>query len=313
MQIDQAAVTSRTRSRGRLAKSSWTRQERPQLLLLLFPYLLGLGGLLFVPAVLGIGLAFTDYAGFGLPEWTGLDNFRQFGRDRVFWPSVKATIGLAAIAAPVRVLVALGLASLLRAPYRGRGLLRRTAFLPTVIPEVAYALLWLYIFNPLWGPLNRLLPLRGFRLDAWLLEPGPAKLAIAITLFWTVGEGIVLLLAARRDVPRELYEAAALDGAGPGALFARITLPLLLPFLVLLLCRDIIVSFGASFVAALVITRGGPYYATTYLPYWVYLQSTDFGNWGYAGALNLVLFGLTLLVLVVLLLLSRRWWHLSDL
>ena len=197
----------------------------------------------------------------------------------------------------------------LRVRFRGRGLLRHTALLPTILPEVAYALIWLYIFNPVWGPLNWLLPLRGFPANAWLIEPGPAKLAIAITLLWTVGEGIVLLLAVRRDVPTALYEAAALDGANPETQFRFITLPLMLPFLVLLLCRDLLMTVGASFTAALVMTRGAPYYATTYLPYWIYLHTTDFGQWGYAAALNLVLFALTLGALLGLLVLSRRWWR----
>jgi len=288
------------------------KAERRQLALLLGPYGLGLAGLLLLPMLLAVPLAFTSYDGLGAPRWIGLTNFQQFAQDRVFGPSLTATLALAAIAAPVRGLVALGLALLLRAPARGRGLLRRTAFLPTVLPEVAYAFLWLYLFNPLWGPLNWLLPLGGHRPDAWLLEPGPARLAVAITLFWTVGEGIMLLLAARRAIPGELYEAAALDGAEAAAAFRHITFPLLLPFQVLLLCRDVIVTIGASFVAALIITRGGPYYATTYLPYWVYLNSTDFGQIGYAAALNLLLFALTLAILGALLLLSRRWWQLGG-
>jgi multiple sugar transport system permease protein len=289
------------------------RQERWQLALLLLPYCVGLAVLLILPFILALPLAFTEYRGFGAARWIGLANFRQFARDPVFVPSVKATLIIAALAAPVRGLVALGLALLLRTPYRGQALLRHTAFLPTVMPEVAYALLWLYIFNPVWGPLNWVLPLRGFRTDAWLLEPGPAKLAIALMLCWTVGEGIVLLLAARRDIPSELYEAAAIDGATPGRMFTSITFPLLLPFQLLLLCRDVIISINASFVAALIITRGGPYYATTFLPYWIYLNTTDFGQFGYAAALNLILFGLTIGVMLIPLVLGRRWWHLADL
>jgi multiple sugar transport system permease protein len=265
-----------------------------------------------LPAALAVPLAFADYDGLGSWRWAGLDNFREFGRDPVFGPSFKATLILILLAVPVRVLVALGLALMLREPGRGRRLLRHTAFVPTVIPEVAYALLWLYIFNPLWGPLNWLLPLWGFRADAWLLEPGPAKVAVALALCWTVGEGIALLLAARRGIPHELYEAAALDGAETGMAFARITLPLLMPFLVLLLCRDVIVTIGASFLAALIITRGGPYYATTFLPYWSYLQATDFGRLGYAAALNVVLFGLALAAMLGLLAASRRWSHLGE-
>ena len=287
------------------------RREHRELLLLLLPYLAGLTGLVLVPLLLAVPIAFTDYRGFGTFRWIGLGNFRQFLDDRVFWPSVKATLIVAAIAAPMRVLVALGLALLLHTPSWGRAILRHTAFLPTVIPDVAYALLWLYLFNPLWGPFNWLLPLRGFPPSSWLLEPGPAKLAVAVTMFWTVGEGIVLLLAGRRDIDRTLYEAAALDGANAAAAFRRITLPLLWPFLVLLLCRDVIVSVGASFVAALIITRGGPYYATTTLPYWIYRNATDFGQWGYAAALNLVLFALTLAIMAPLLI-GRRWSNVTQ-
>ena len=287
--------------------------ERRQLALLLLPYGLGLAGLLLIPMLLAVPIAFTRYDGLGAPRWTGLENFRQLALDPVLARSLLASLGLAAIAAPIRGLVALGLACLLHAPSRGRTLLRRTAFLPTVMPEVAYALLWLYIFSPLWGPLNWLLPLRGYALDAWLLEAGPAQLAVAITLFWTVGEGIVLLLAARRAVPAALHEAARLDGASPAASFVYITFPLLLPFQALLLCRDVVVTIGASFVAAQIITRGGPYYATTYLPYWAYLQSTDFGQFGYAAAVNLLLFGVKLAVLGVLMLLSYRWWNVAGL
>jgi len=285
---------------------------QPQLLLLLAPYGLGLLGLL-IPLLMAVPLAFTNYRGVGVARWAGLANFAHFAHDPVFGKSVAATLALVAIAAPVRGLVALGLALLLRTPTRSRPLLRYTAFLPTVMPDVAYALLGLALFSPLWGPLNWLLPIAGYRPDAWLLQSGPANLAVAITLFWTVGEGIVLLLAARQAIPATLYEAAALDGAGAGRAFRHITLPLLLPFQALLLCRDIVVTIGGSFVAAQIITKGGPYYATTYLPYWIYLQSTGAGQLGYAAALNLLLFALTLGILGALALFSRRWWRLEEL
>lgn len=298
--------------------------ERRQLGVLLAPYLVGLVGLLLIPTVLGFGLAFTNYNGLGALHWTGFANFRAFSLDRVWTPSVRASLVLALVTAPMRGLVALVVSALLRSPYRGQALLRYTAFLPTVMPDVAYALIWLYILNPVWGPLNWLLPILWGPLrsvlplrtprspDAWLLEPGSAQLAIAITMFWTVGEGIVLLLAARRDIPVDLYEAAALDGASADTMFRRITLPLITPFLILLFFRDIVYTIGASFTAAQVMTKGGPYYATTYLPYWAYLHTTNFGELGYAAALNLLLFALTLGAMLGLLLLLRRWWNLGE-
>jgi multiple sugar transport system permease protein len=301
-----------------------SKSARLQLLVLLLPYIVGLVSLVLIPALLGFLLAFTEYNGLSAIRWVGLANFRAFSLDRVFIPSLRATLTLAVIAAPMRGLVALAVSSLLRSPYRGQGVLRYTAFLPTVIPEAAYALIWLFILNPfsgplnwllptLWGPLRGVLPVRGrFAPTAWLLEPGSAQLAIAIMMFWTVGEGIVLLLAARRDIPIDLYEAAALDGASPETMFAHITLPLIMPLLMALFFRDLVFTIGASFTAAQIMTKGGPYYATTYLPYWAYLHTTNFGQLGYAAALNLLLFGITLATMSGLWLMLRRWWNLSD-
>lgn len=283
------------------------RAERRQVLLLLLPYTLGLLGLVVVPVLLTLPLAFADSAGFGALRWAGLANLRRLVADPVFPASFWATLGLVAIAAPARGLAALLLAALLEQPGTGRGLLRRSLFIPTAMPEAAQALLWLAIFNPLWGPFNALLPLFGYRPDAWLLEPAPARVALAIALCWSIGEGVLLMLAARRSVPPQLYEAAALDGAGRLARFATITWPLLRPFQLLLLCRDIVVVLGGSLAAAMLITRGGPYYATTYLPLWAYRQLTDFGFVGYAATLSLVLFALTAAPIALLVWLSRRW------
>lgn len=289
-----------------------------QLLLMLGPYLIGLTGLIIVPALLAAPIAFTEFDALSPPRVVGLDNFAAMLEDAQFWNGLRTSLVLVAVAVPLRVLGALALALLLRARHRGFAFFRGAAYLPTIIPNVAYALVWLYIFNPLFGPLNglshifqagvetELLPPGGLP-GIWLTDPRAAQAAVILMLLFTVGEGFVLLLASLNEIPKELYEAAALDGAAGDQQLLHITLPLLAPSLLLLSLRDTIFSFQASFVAAVIVTHGGPYYGTTYLPYWIYLNATEFQRFGYAAAMTWVLYGVTLVIILLQFRVARRW------
>ena len=140
-------------------------------------------------------------------------------------------------------LLALGLALLYNRPRRGVGVYRAIAYLPSVIPDAAYALVWLWIFNPLYGPLNAILNALGLPTPAWLLEYSLAKPALALMALFPIGEGFVILLAGLKNIPHELYDAAHVDGASRWQAFRRITLPVLTPWLMLLSIRDIILTF----------------------------------------------------------------------
>jgi multiple sugar transport system permease protein len=228
-----------------------------------------------------------------------------------------ASLWLVVIAVPLRVLGALGLALLLRGRKRGFTVFRGLAYLPTIIPDVAYALVWLYIFNPLFGPLNNLSYIfkggteneftAGALPGIWLTDPRAAQAAVIIMLLFTIGEGFVLLLASLNEIPTELYEAAALDGAAGDQQVRHITLPHLAPSLLLLSLRDTIFIFQASFVAAVIVTKGGPYYATTYLPYWIYVNITEFQRFGYGAAMTWVLYIITALIIALQFWVARRW------
>lgn len=275
---------------------------------MLAPYLAGLTLLVFLPTVLTFALAFTEYDLIRPPEPAGTANFTELAGDRVFWIALRNSVVFALIATPLRLLGALGLALLLHQRRRGAGAYRTAVYLPSVVPDMAYALLWLWIFNPLYGPLNLLLGAVGAPRPRWLSDGGPAMAAVIIMSLFQIGEGFLVMMATRQEVPEELYELAELERARPWATFRRVTLPFMAPTLVLLLLRDTIYSFQATFVPALIVTEGGPPpYATTFLPLFVYQNGFEYLRYGYAAAATLVMFVVTAVVVVIQFRIVRRW------
>lgn len=290
--------------------------SRRQLGFMLAPYALGLVGLVLLPAAATLVFAFADYDLIQPPQWTGAANFTELAGDDIFHTALLNSLLFAAVAVPLRLLIALGLALLLHRRARGVGTARTAAALPTAVPEVAYGLLWLWLFNPLYGPVNQLLRVGGQNgLTAlgrtppqWLTDPTDARAAIVIMSLFTVGESFLVLLAARLVLSPEVYELAAVEDATPWDVFRRITLPLIAPVLGLLLVRDTILSFQVSFVPALVVTDGGPPpYATTYLSLFVYRNAFEYLRYGYASAATMVMLVLTVAAVILQWRLLRRW------
>jgi multiple sugar transport system permease protein len=282
--------------------------EKRGLALMLAPYLFGLAVLVLVPAAITFWLALYEYDLIRPPEWIGFDNFRELAEDDVFRTSLRNSLMFILFAVPLRLIGALAFALLLHERFRGVGTYRTAIYLPTVVPDVAYALLWLWILNPLYGPLNLILGELGFTPPLWLTDPRDAQSAVILMSLFTIGEGFLVALAIRQSLPRELYELASLESATPLYVFSRVTLPLMAPTLLLLLFRDTIFSFQASFVPALVIFDGGPPpYATTYLPLFVYTNAFEYLRYGYAAAAALVMFGVTAAIVFAQYLVIRRW------
>lgn len=263
-----------------------------QLWLFLAPYLLGSLFLVIIPALATLGIAFTRYRGLGPPVWVGFANFRDLWHMPLIRQSLQNTLLFLGLALPLRLLGALILALLLQQPGRLLSLCRGAVYLPTIIPEVAYALIWLWVFNPISGPLNGLLGLLGLPRPAWLTEPGAARLAMVIMAAFQIGEGLVVVLAGLQNIPRALYEAAKVDGAGMAQAFRHVTLPLLTPWLLLLTFRDALVSVQNTFTPTFVMTYGGPYYATTFAPLLVYEIAFDLFEMGLAAAVLLFVYAL---------------------
>jgi multiple sugar transport system permease protein len=260
-----------------------------------------------LPTLATILIAFTEYDGVAYPSWVGLENFSRLLESPYARIALRNTLIFVLLAVPLRLAGALLAALLLQNPGKAFGFYRMAIYLPTVIPEVAYALIWLWIFNPLYGPLNIALNWLGLPAPAWLVEPATARLAIVIMLAFQIGEGLVIVLTGLQNVPRAYYEAANVDGASVWQSFWRITLPLLTPWLLLLFFRDVIVSLQSTFTPTFTMTYGGPYYATTFAPLFIYEATFDFNDYGLAAAFLVVTyFMLGLLVYAILNLIGGR-------
>ena len=299
--------------RAVLMMRSWIARHRNlsyqmQIRVFLLPYLVGSALLILVPALATVAVAFTRFNAIQPPVWAGLDNFRRLITSPLVRLSLRNSLIFLSLAVPLRLLGALAFALLLRPRRKLYGLYRASIYLPTIIPEAAYALLWLWILNPFYGPLNALLGALRLPAPAWLVEPGTAQLAMVIISIFQIGEGFVVLLAGLRSIPRSIFESARVDGATAWYTFWKITLPLLAPWLLLLTFRDIVVSLQNTFTPSFVLTYGGPYYATTYVPLLVYEIAFDFFDLGLAAALLvLVYLVVALAVLGVLNLVGLGW------
>ena len=277
----------------RLGRVGVNLSYRRQLVLFLAPYLVGTLVLVVLPALATMTVSFTNYQAIAPPTWTGLDNFRRLAETPLVRLGLYNTLVFAGLAVPLRLVGALVLALLLggrRSLRVGSGLYRAAVYLPTIMPEAAYALVWLWILNPVYGPLNMILAALGLPQPSWLTEAGTARLAIVLMALLQLGEGFVVVLAARQNVPAALYEAAEVDGANRWQGFWRITLPLIVPWLLLLVCRDLVVAVQNTFTPSFVLAYGGPYYATTFLPLLIYEISFDFADWGLASAVLVVVY-----------------------
>jgi multiple sugar transport system permease protein len=304
-----------TTLRGRVAPATRTQSSstyRAELRLLLLPFLLGSAVLVAAPALLSLGLAFAKYDAVSPPTWYGLRNFSNLAADPRFWISIQNSLYFIIAAVPLRVLGALALALLLHQRAPGVGFYRTAVYLPTLIPDVAYALVWLWIFNPLYGPLNLILGALGLPTPAWLVNPQTAKPALVLMSLFQIGEGFVVLLAGLHHIPKDYYDAAVVDGGSRWQVFYYVTLPLLIPWLALLTFRDVILSFQNTFTPAFLMTGGDPYYATLFVPLLIYEEAFDSLRFGQSAALMLLMFLLTLLIVFALFVLFRRWGYADE-
>ncbi|MGH2641902.1 MAG: carbohydrate ABC transporter permease [Actinomycetota bacterium] len=272
------------------------------------PFVIGVSALVIVPAAGSLAMAFSEWDLVRSPRFVGAANFRELFDDPVFRISLRNSLSFALTAVPVRLVGALALALLLHHRSKLLAAGRVAALIPTVIPDAAYALLWIWILNPLHGPLNLALGAAGLPTPAWLTQPTPARWGVVLMSAFQLGEGFLLALVARRQVPDELYEIASLSGAGRWSRFVRVTLPVMAPVLLLIAMRDTIVTLQGTFVPALVVTEGGPPpYATTYLPLFIYRNAFEYLRYGYASAATVAMLVVTASILWLQYQLVIRW------
>ena len=289
-----------------------SRLRRTQPYFFLTPYLLGALILVALPAGLSFFIAFTQYNGVSDPVFSGWANFQFLRYEPLFKIALINSLLFIAQAVPLRILGALALALLYNRSRRGIGLYRAAAYLPTIIPDAAYALTWTWILNPLYGPLNASLRTLGLPAPPWLADSAWALPALILMSAFQIGEGFVILLVGLRHIPRETYDAARVDGANRWQTFTNITLPLLSPWLILLSVRDVVLSFQNTFTPAYLMTHGGPYYATFFLPLLTYETAFDGLRFGQAAAVMLMIFLYTLLLVLFVYFLFEGWGFDED-
>ncbi|MBP2410180.1 carbohydrate ABC transporter permease [Brachybacterium fresconis] len=253
----------------------------------------------FVPIGWMLVLSFQDVAQFGTGEWIGVDNYTRMVQDPLFWQSLKITAIFTVGTVPVSMAIGLALAIALNRPMPGRAILRTAYFLPIVVSGVVTSLIMSWIFNGDYGVINNGLAALGLDRVQWLTSPNLAMVTLILAVVWTrVGLCMVVYLAALQDIPTDLHEAAALDGATTWQAFLRIVLPLLSPTTFLLFVINVIFSLHA-FDIIYVMTGGGPGFATTVLLQYIFESAFTNGELGYASALSVVLTIILLLLAVV--------------
>ncbi|MFC3736059.1 carbohydrate ABC transporter permease [Paractinoplanes deccanensis] len=283
----------------------------------LSPWLLGLMGITAIPMVLSLYLSFTDYSPLidvGEAEWIGLDNYREmFTADPSYWHAVRVTVTFALVAVPLKLAAALGVALLLNRAFKGIAFFRGMFYLPSLLGgSVAVAIVWRSMFNRE-GAVNSFLGFFGIEGAPWVNDPQWALETLMLLAIWQFGAPMVIFLAGLKQVPAELYEAAAVDGAGAWRQFTHITLPMLSPVIFFNLVLETIHGFQ-GFTSAFVLSggTGGPVDST--LMYTLHLYNKGFVelNMGYASAMAWVFLLVVGLITVVLFNTGKFWVHYSD-
>lgn len=278
--------------------------------LFLSPWLLGYLALTLLPMLSSLYFSFTSYNVISSPTWIGLDNYVEiFTKDEQFWPSLYKTFYYAGVSVPLGIIGSLAVALFLNVKVKGTSFFRTLFFMPSLVPIVASTVLWVWLLQPDWGPVNLLLwNILGIQGPRWFQEPEWAIPALVSLALWTSigGTRMIIFLAGLQGVPDELYDAAAIDGAGNWARFRHVTLPMITPTIFFNL---ILVIIGALqvFTSAFVATNGGPAYATWFYALHIYKNAFEYFNMGYASALAW-LFALLIILLTWIQLRTSKSW-----
>jgi multiple sugar transport system permease protein len=295
----QAADAAATERRGRGRQLHEGRTALWFLAPFLLMYLLFIIG----PAIYGLVMSFThaSLVKSGLNGWAGLANYQEALQSSDFWSSLWHTIWFTILTTPPLIAIALGLALLADRAGRGRWFYRLAFFAPYVLPSAVVALIWMWLYTPSLGLLDTTLTKIGITPPNWLGSESFAMWSLAITtVWWTLGFNFVLYLAGLQDIPRELYEAAAIDGAGPWQQIRTITIPMLGRTTTLVAVLQVIASLKV-FDQMYLMTSGGPNFATRSILEYIYDEGFTNFRVGYASALSTLFF-------IVVLIVSAGWF-----
>ena len=270
--------------------------------LFITPWIIGFIVFTLIPILAVFLLSFTKYGVFDAPKWVGLANYGKiFTDDRLFKISLGNTLYYVLIRVPLGIVLGFLLALGLNAKIKGVTVYRALFYVPSIVPQVAGVLLFVWLFRPQTGLINFGLNLLGIRGPNWLGRPQWAKPAIITMSLWGIGGGMIIYLAGLQSIPQHLYEAAQIDGANAWRRFWAVTVPMMTPTIFFNLVMGLIGSFQV-FITSYVATGGGPLNSTLFYMLYLYQRGFEDFKMGYACALAWILF---LLVLILTLFVFR--------
>ncbi|MCC6626513.1 MAG: sugar ABC transporter permease [Chloroflexi bacterium] len=272
-------------------------------------WLIGFVVFTLIPFVSSLFISFTNWKVVGAWKFVGFDNYIKMlsGRDNVFVAALTFTVVYTVVRVPLSQLIALGLATLLNQPIKGRPIFRTIFYLPAVTAGVATAFMWTTVFSNQGGFVNNVLKEFGITGPNWLYSLEWSPVTIIIVSLWNVGTSMLIYLAALQGVPESLHEAAMIDGAGVMRRFWNITIPMITPAIFFNTVLSLIGSFQGGFTESLIITNGGPGYSTTLYSLYLYRTAFQDALMGYASALAWFLFIVIMTFTLVQMAASKRW------
>jgi len=283
-------------------------KERRAAYLFLLPWIIGFFIFYFIPILIATALGFYKYSILNPPRFVGLANFVDVFKDSLFWTSLSNSFYMVYIGVPLQILAGLSVALLLNMKVKGLAYYRAIYYLPAIVPMVASAILWLWMFNPQFGYINAALSFIGIQGPEWLGSTVWAKPAFIMMRVWAAGATMIIYLAGLKNIPVQFYEAAELDGANSFQKFLRITLPLLTPTLFFTSLTGVIFAFQI-FTQAYIMTGGGPVDSTMFLVYYLYDSAFVYFKMGYACAITLILFFIILAFSLFQVKIAPLWVH----
>ncbi len=270
------------------------------------PSIIGLFCFNFGPMLFSLAISFTEWDVITPKVFVGLKNYRELFRDPLVLQSLKVTFLYTFLTVPLVTCIPLLIAVLLNTRVKGMSVFRTIFYIPSIVPVVASAAIWMYIYNPMYGLLNSVIRLCGGSTHNFIFDPKEVIPSLAVMAVWAAGNTVVIYLAGLQGISRELYEAAELDGAGGIARFRHITVPLMTPIIFYNFVMAIINSMQ-TFTQSYIMTDGGPANASLFYSLLLYRTAFKQSRMGYSAAMSWVLFVIIAVLTALVFRSSDRW------
>jgi multiple sugar transport system permease protein len=270
------------------------------------PWLFGFVVFMLYPLLASVYYSFCEYSVLKAPIFVGLDNYRDIMHDKKFWISLWNTVFFTGLSVPIATVVSIGLALLLNAKVKGQAFFRTAFYLPSLVPQVALAIIWMWMFNGEHGILNAGLAHLRINGPAWMSDPAWSKPALIFMSVWTGGNAMVIYLAGLQEVPAELVEACELDGASSIDKLRHVTLPMISPVILFNVVMAMIGAFQNFVVPYIMFPLGVPNLSTYFYVSYLFDNAMVYHKMGYACAMGWIMFLIIFVMTLVSLKISEK-------